>query len=155
MFFFSVGSYFALQWLANFLVAAATLGQNCVRSETANTVLHLVSLLASGGLSVIGTNLLCHRYLVEKARVMIKLYGTSTLISHAPSLDLPPETHPESRVSLMSLPSIVFLIAALMMPTIPRSNIWKCWKDPWCGRQGACSLSPWEHLHWLSAGQWD
>ena len=47
---------------------------------------------------MIGTNLLCHRHLVEKARVMIKLYGTSTLMSHVPPLDLPPETHPESRV---------------------------------------------------------
>ena len=95
---FSVGSYFALQWLANFLVAATTLGGNCVQSETAYTALRLLNLLASFGLSVIGTNLLCHRYLVEKARVMIKLYGTSTLISHVPPLDLPPETHPESRV---------------------------------------------------------
>ena len=93
-----MGSYFALQWLANFLVAATALGQNCVQSETANSVLFLVNLLAAYGLSGIGTNLLCHRYLVEKARVMIKLYGTSTLISHAPPLDLPPETHPESRV---------------------------------------------------------
>jgi hypothetical protein len=71
--FFSVGSYFALQWLSNFLVAATALGQNCVQSETANAVLFLVNLLSSFGLSVIGTNLLCHRYLVEKARVMIKL----------------------------------------------------------------------------------
>ena len=69
-----------------------------MQSETASDVILLVNLLASFGLSVIGTNLLCHRYLVEKARVMIKLYGTSTLISHAPSLDLPPETHPESCV---------------------------------------------------------
>jgi hypothetical protein len=98
-----VGSYFALQWLANFLVAATALGQNCVQSETAGVVLDLVNQLAAYGLSVIATNLLCHRYLVEKARVMKKLYGTSTLMSHVPPLDLPPphcppETHPESRV---------------------------------------------------------
>jgi nitrate reductase gamma subunit len=71
IFFFSVGSYFALQWLANFLVAATALGQNCVQSETANTVLFFMNTLVSGGLSVIGTNILCHRYLVEKARVVI------------------------------------------------------------------------------------
>jgi hypothetical protein len=29
---------------------------------------------------------------------MIKLYGTSTLMSHVPPLDLPPETHPKSCV---------------------------------------------------------
>jgi hypothetical protein len=84
---FSVGSYFALQWLANFLVAATTLGQNCVQSKTAGAVLFLVNLFASFGLSIIGTNLLCHRYLVEKACVMIKLYGTSTVMSHVPPLE--------------------------------------------------------------------
>jgi hypothetical protein len=95
--FLAVGSYFALQWLANILVAATILGDNCVQSYTAHTVLILVSFLASSGLSIIGTNLLCHRYLVEKARVMIKLYGTSathiprpifricTLITHTPN----------------------------------------------------------------------
>jgi hypothetical protein len=33
------------------------------------------STLCSVGLSGIGTNLLCHRYLCEKAHVAIKLYG--------------------------------------------------------------------------------
>ena len=74
VFFFSEGSYFALQWLANLLVTATALGQNCVQSSTASSVLYLVNLLATLGLSGIATNLLCHRYLVEKARVMIKLY---------------------------------------------------------------------------------
>jgi hypothetical protein len=122
VFFFSVGSYFALQWLVSFLVAATALGSNCVQSEIAYVTLLLVNLFAAHGLSVIGTNLLCHRYLVEKARVMIKLYGTSTstLMSHVPTLDLPPET-PNHVFSLLS--SIVFLFAALMMPTTPRSNI--------------------------------
>ena len=67
------------------MVAATNLGEICVQSETASKVPLLVNLLASIGLSVIGTNLLCHRYLVEKARVMIKLYGTSTLMSHVSS----------------------------------------------------------------------
>ena len=73
---FAVGSYFALQWLANLLVTAASLGTTCVQSATAQTVLSTINLLAMFGLSVIATNLLCHRYLVEKARVMIKMYGT-------------------------------------------------------------------------------
>ena len=107
-----VGSYFALQWLANLLVAATALGQNCVQSETANIALFLVNILATFGLSVIGTNLLCHRYLVEKARVMIKLYGTSALapcVSFFASTPLMthPESPPESRVSLISHVSVL------------------------------------------------
>jgi hypothetical protein len=39
------------------------------------TVVFLVNLLVSQGLSIVGTNLLCHRYLCEKARVMINLYA--------------------------------------------------------------------------------
>jgi hypothetical protein len=38
LFSFTVGSYFALQWLANLLVAATALGQSCIPSETAKTV---------------------------------------------------------------------------------------------------------------------
>jgi hypothetical protein len=97
VFFFSVGSYFALQWLANLLVAATALGHNCVQSATANKALHLLNLFAAHGLSVIGTNLLCHRYLVEKARVMTKLCGTSALTSHVLSFESAPlTTHPDS-----------------------------------------------------------
>ena len=40
-------------------------------------------MFATIGLSLIGTNLLCHRYLVEKARVMIKLCGTHELFLQA------------------------------------------------------------------------
>jgi hypothetical protein len=75
-----VGSYVAVQWLANLVVAASALGQNCTRSETEKTALYLLNLLVSFGLSVIGTNLLCHRYLVEKARVMIKMCGTHAFV---------------------------------------------------------------------------
>jgi hypothetical protein len=72
----TVGSYFVLQWLANLLVVATQFGSICVQSATASTILYLFNLLATLGLSIIGTNLLCHRYLVEKARAMIKLYVT-------------------------------------------------------------------------------
>jgi hypothetical protein len=65
-----------LQWLANVLVTATSLGGNCVASETVYTVVYLVNLLVSNGLSGIGTNILCHRYLCEKARVMISLYAS-------------------------------------------------------------------------------
>jgi hypothetical protein len=76
MFSFTVGSYFALQWLANVRTAAVAIGSSCAQSATANMVIFFVNLLAGCGLSVVGTNLLCHRYLVEKARVVIKLCGT-------------------------------------------------------------------------------
>jgi hypothetical protein len=88
-FFFTVGSYFTLQWLANLIVAASGLGQNCTLSTTAFMVLFALQLIAAFGLSGIGTNLLCHRYLVEKARVMIKLYGTHSRMIF-PVLSLPP-----------------------------------------------------------------
>jgi hypothetical protein len=89
--FFTVGSYFALQWLANLIVAATGLATNCVQSETAATVLNAAAMFAMFGLSMIGTNLLCHRYLVEKARVMIKLYGAHGLFTHSSS---PPPCQP-------------------------------------------------------------
>jgi hypothetical protein len=38
------------------------------------TVFFAVKLPATFGLSLVGTNIFCHRYLVEKARVMIKMY---------------------------------------------------------------------------------
>ena len=138
VFFFSVGNYFTLQWLANLSVAATALGQNCMQSEMAHAVLLLMNLLATP-LSVIGTNLLCHRYLIEKARVVIKLYDTSALTSHVLSFGSTILiTHRFSHISVLDFD---FLIAALTTPTTPRSNVWKCWKGLWCGRRGACVLS--------------
>ena len=76
----------------------ASLGENCAQSETSYTVLKLINLLATGGMSIIGTNLLCHRYLVEKARVMIKLYVTHELF---PYLSSPPPCPPLKHVVFM------------------------------------------------------
>jgi hypothetical protein len=81
----SVGSYFALQWLANILVTASALAMPCASSETVYLVVLSFQLCVTFGLSVIGTNLLCHRYLCEKARVMIKLYVGRTLQVCCPS----------------------------------------------------------------------
>jgi hypothetical protein len=67
-----VGSYFALQWLVNLLVTTSALGF-CISSPTVQTVVSFLNLGVTYVLSVIGTNLLCHRYLCEKARIMIKL----------------------------------------------------------------------------------
>jgi hypothetical protein len=76
----TLGSYFALQWLANLLVLASSLTGNCSDgSGSADVVGLLVYLLASFGLSTIGTNLLCHRHLCEKARIMIKMYDPRSM----------------------------------------------------------------------------
>jgi hypothetical protein len=68
-----VGSYFALQWLANLLVTAAALSVNCTSSGPIFAAGGLINIFVSFGLSVVGTNLLCHRYLCEKALVMVRL----------------------------------------------------------------------------------
>jgi hypothetical protein len=75
----TLGSYFALQWLANLLILAASLGINCNASGTADAIAKFVNILVSLGLSLIGTNLLCHRYLCEKARIMIKMYDLHSI----------------------------------------------------------------------------
>jgi hypothetical protein len=56
-------------------------------------LLALLGLFASLGLSIVGTNLLCHRYLVEKARVVIKLY-VSALTDCSPIFHLHPPFEP-------------------------------------------------------------
>jgi hypothetical protein len=75
----TLGSYFALQWLANLLVLASSLANTCTSSTSAGTIGLLVNLFVSFSLSIIGTNLLCHRYLYEKARVMTKLYDPHSI----------------------------------------------------------------------------
>jgi hypothetical protein len=74
--------------MANLLVAATALGQNCTLSETTKTLFFLTNLFVSFGLSVVGTNLLCHRYLLEKARVMTKIYGTLALTPSVKYLEM-------------------------------------------------------------------
>jgi hypothetical protein len=74
-----VGSYFALQWLANLIVTALALATPCTSSRIVATVVLSLNICATTGLSCIGTNILCHRYLCEKARVMIKLYVHSAI----------------------------------------------------------------------------
>ena len=73
------------------IVVVGSLGLNCAQSETAFMILDLVNLLATFGLSMIGTNLLCHRCLVEKARVMIKQTARQswTALPHFISTPLP------------------------------------------------------------------
>jgi hypothetical protein len=83
-----VGSYFALQWLGNLIVTASTLTV-CTSSPAVNTAVFFAVTLPATCLSCIGTNIFCHRYLVEKARVMIKMYDDVNLLSYFFSLPLP------------------------------------------------------------------
>ena len=68
-----VGSFFAVGVMANFLVTATGSGIICTSSQTISQLLGSVYILMTFGVSIIGTNILCHRYLIEKARVMIRL----------------------------------------------------------------------------------
>ena len=80
----TVGSYFALRWLANLFTTASALGPNCIPSATSAGIVIAIDLLATFGLSLIGAKLVCHRYLIEKARAMINMYGTRKLANPPP-----------------------------------------------------------------------
>ena len=126
-----MGSYFALQWLANLLVAAAALESNCVQSLIATQVLFLVNLFATYGLSVIGTNLLCHRYLVEKARVMVELYVNLRTVPHHHSSSPLSQACGFLGFSCADAPLCRIVgTLVLAMPTILRPSALKSWKDP-------------------------
>jgi hypothetical protein len=145
-----VGSYFVVQWLANLIVTALALTGYCTSSQTVNVVGGLLAACATFGLSTTGTNLLCHRYLCEKARIMIKLY-VGRMLSSRSNLRRPDNLaiFLEHRTALTTL-------------TIPQSNGWGGWKDLWYGKLGACSLSRWEcpcssstHPWQLSLEDWE
>jgi len=67
-----LGSYHALRLLANMLMTASSLW-NCSSSPIVDTVLSLAARFVFFGLSIIGTNLMSHRYLSQKASVMVKI----------------------------------------------------------------------------------
>jgi hypothetical protein len=68
-----VGSFCFVQLLANLGNTASFLGTNCQSSVVVYGWVVLINIIASLGMGSIGRNLLCHRYLLEKARVMVKL----------------------------------------------------------------------------------
>jgi len=67
------GSFFAVEVVANLIVSATSLGENCNSSPTIHQISVAVGILTLFGLSILGTNILCHRYLLAKARVMVNL----------------------------------------------------------------------------------
>ena len=68
----AVGSYYATQLVGNVLVTATAM-HSCTSSALGFKSLQLIYVLALLGINVIGSNLLCHRYLHEKATVMVKM----------------------------------------------------------------------------------
>jgi len=80
-----VFSFFAVQLLANAVVTASVLGQNCASIDATYYLGSNVTYLTSYGVSVIGTNVLCHRYLLEKANAMTNLYVATSVATLLPS----------------------------------------------------------------------
>jgi len=68
-----VGTYYSAQQLANLLSTALSLGRSCTASPAVNDITFTVNVVSTFGLSIAGTNLLCHRYLFERTSIMIKL----------------------------------------------------------------------------------
>jgi hypothetical protein len=68
-----VGSFYAFQVLGNIIVLATNSGYICTASSTVYSSLVLLYMGALFGISILGTNLLCHRYLLEKAKVMSRM----------------------------------------------------------------------------------
>jgi hypothetical protein len=69
-----VGSYFTVQLLVNILTMALDMGV-CMGPEYDDLakISVLLNVFLAIGIAVVGTNLLCHRYLLQKAKVMVKM----------------------------------------------------------------------------------
>jgi hypothetical protein len=67
-----VGSSFALQLLGNVCVTGSAI-YICQSSLLLGTLLYFVNIVIATGVSVIGTNIMCHRYLLARARVMVMM----------------------------------------------------------------------------------
>ena len=72
-------AFFAVQLLSNIVVTLSSLGTNCASIDATYYIGSNVNYLTLYGVSVIGTNILCHRYLLEKAKIMTNLY-VSTIV---------------------------------------------------------------------------
>jgi hypothetical protein len=86
-----VGSFYGLQVLGHFCVVASVAVGSCPPTLGIDVVSQLVFFLTYFGISILGTNLLCHRYLLEKAKTMSKMYVPLPL---SLSLSPPPPTPP-------------------------------------------------------------
>jgi hypothetical protein len=69
-----VGSFFTVQVLANTLKMAVNM-EVCMgpKHDELSNGLFLLNGFLTAGISIVGTNLLCHRHLLQKAKVMVKM----------------------------------------------------------------------------------
>jgi hypothetical protein len=67
-----VGSFYVFQVLGNFGVVAFDAVASCTTSRVTQDIANNLYFAACFGVSILGTNLLCHRYLLEKARACPK-----------------------------------------------------------------------------------
>ena len=85
--FCTVGCYYACQLLGNFVI----IGSAVVFQWNHHPIFGLVNLTAIFGVSIVGTNLLAHRYLHEKASTMLQMYDYSrfhvSFVRSLPSID--------------------------------------------------------------------
>jgi hypothetical protein len=65
-----VGTFFGIQFLASAFVSLTSPGYSCMVHGTAADFLALSNVLFFVGGSVIITNILAHRYLLERAKAM-------------------------------------------------------------------------------------
>jgi hypothetical protein len=66
----AVGCFYAIQLLGNFAVMVSSAVSNCTASQGHYRMTAIAIIIFGYGLSILGTNLLCHRYLLEKAKGM-------------------------------------------------------------------------------------
>jgi hypothetical protein len=68
-----VGSFYLFQVVGNLGALASQAAYMCTTSTTVFASAVALNILVTFGISAIGTNLLCHRYLLEKAKVMSRM----------------------------------------------------------------------------------
>ena len=66
-----LGSFSFVQLLGNVFTTILAM-HNCTASPSTRQLLWTGNLLMLFGISILGSNLLCHRYIAEKARVVTK-----------------------------------------------------------------------------------
>ena len=113
--------------------------------------LYLLSTFLTAGISVVGTNLLCHRYLLQKAKVMVKM-SVSILRIKSPFLQ-PLSTFPTCLTSpdQLSQPALYVLCLAHAIEstrlTILLFDGWQVWRGPSSGKPALSTSLPWQ-LWW-------
>jgi hypothetical protein len=68
----TVGSFYAVQFLGSVLITGSSM-YICSSSATGGFIGNLINLLAQLSISCFGTNLMCHRFLYQKAAIMVQM----------------------------------------------------------------------------------